>query len=98
MKFAKYLLVLTIALCAIASVSNAQSIQVLGGGSSALFLELGQAAVNLNGGTGVACAMVAAAESGADWAAAAEVAIEALPECTSYCWRSAPSSPSPAVA
>jgi hypothetical protein len=55
MKFAKYLLVLTIALCAIASVSNAQSIQVLGGGSSALFLELGQAAVNLNGGTGVAC-------------------------------------------
>ncbi len=45
MKFMKYLLVLTLAYLATASVSNAQaSVQFLGGGSSALFLELGQAA------------------------------------------------------
>jgi hypothetical protein len=43
MKLLKYVLVLAIALCAIASVSNAQV--YIGGGSSALFLELGQAAV-----------------------------------------------------
>jgi hypothetical protein len=45
MKFMKHMLVLAIALCATASVSRAQAtIQFLGGGSSALFLELGQAA------------------------------------------------------
>jgi ABC-type phosphate transport system substrate-binding protein len=44
MKLVKYLVVLTFALCAFATKSNAQTIQFLGGGSSALFLELGQAA------------------------------------------------------
>jgi hypothetical protein len=47
MKFVKYLFALAIALCATANVSHAQqigTIQFLGGGSSALFLELGQAA------------------------------------------------------
>jgi hypothetical protein len=44
MKFVKYLAVLTVVLCAFASNSHAQTIQVLGGGSSALFQELGQAA------------------------------------------------------
>ena len=43
MKLMKYVLTLAIALCAITSVSNAQGF--IGGGSSALFLELGQAAV-----------------------------------------------------
>ena len=55
MRLARYFVVFALALCAFAGVSNAQSVQFLGGGSSALFLELGQAAVNLNGGTGVAC-------------------------------------------
>lgn len=55
MKYLKYLLVLAIACFAIASGSNAQTIQFLGGGSSALFLELGQAAVVAGGGSGVAC-------------------------------------------
>jgi ABC-type phosphate transport system substrate-binding protein len=46
MKYMKYLLVLTLAMFATVSHANAQaSIQILGGGSSALFLELGQAAV-----------------------------------------------------
>lgn len=44
MKFAKYMAVLAVLLCAFAGNSNAQSIKFLGGGSSALFLELGQAA------------------------------------------------------
>lgn len=45
MKYMKYLLVLAFALFATVSHANAQaSIQILGGGSSALFLELGQAA------------------------------------------------------
>jgi hypothetical protein len=45
MKWIKHLLVLAIALCSTASLSKAQAtIQFLGGGSSALFLELGQAA------------------------------------------------------
>ena len=47
MRFVKYLFALAIALCATANVSHAQqigTIQFLGGGSSALFLELGQAA------------------------------------------------------
>ena len=43
MKLMKYVFVLAIAFCAITSISNAQSF--VGGGSSALFLELGQAAV-----------------------------------------------------
>lgn len=50
MKLVKYL-ALALALCAFASESKAQTVQFLGGGSSALFLELGQAAVGLNGGT-----------------------------------------------
>jgi len=41
----KYFGVLAVALFAFASVSHAQSVDFLGGGSSALFLELGQAAV-----------------------------------------------------
>lgn len=44
MKFMKYLLMLGLALCATAGISKAQTIQFLGGGSSALFTELGQAA------------------------------------------------------
>jgi len=47
MKFTKYLAVLAVALFAFASASNAQTVQFLGGGSSALFLELGQAASTL---------------------------------------------------
>jgi hypothetical protein len=56
MKYMKYLLVLAVAMFATVSHANAQAtIQILGGGSSALFLELGQAAVNVAGGTGTAC-------------------------------------------
>ncbi|MGO9446139.1 MAG: hypothetical protein ACLPXB_15395 [Thiobacillaceae bacterium] len=44
MKFMKYVLVLLVACCAITSVSNAQTVVWVGGGSSALFLEVGQAA------------------------------------------------------
>jgi hypothetical protein len=44
MRVMKYLAVLAVALFAFAGVSNAQNLQFLGGGSSALFLELGQAA------------------------------------------------------
>ena len=56
MKYMKYLLVLALAMFAISSQANAQaSIQILGGGSSASAVELGQAAINLAGGTGVAC-------------------------------------------
>src|ERR1700722_10899903 len=44
MKFMKYLLMLGLALCATAGISKAQTIQFLGGGSSALFTGLGQAA------------------------------------------------------
>lgn len=44
MKALKYMLALAIALCAITSVSHAQTV-LIGGGSSALALELGQAAV-----------------------------------------------------
>ena len=60
MKVMKYLAVLAIALFAFASSSNAQTVQFLGGGSSALFLELGQAAVNLEGGVN-ACVWTAGA-------------------------------------
>jgi hypothetical protein len=49
MKAMKYLVILAAALFAFASASNAQSLQFLGGGSSALFLELGQAAATLEG-------------------------------------------------
>ena len=58
MRRVKYLVVFAIAFCAIASVSNAQqssTLQFLGGGSSALFLELGQAAVALTGTPTTAC-------------------------------------------
>ena len=44
MKFMKYMLVLAVVVCSTASVSKAATIQFLGGGSSALFLELGQGA------------------------------------------------------
>ena len=43
MKFAKYLLTLVLALCAITSITNAQTVQFLGGGSSAIFNQLGNA-------------------------------------------------------
>lgn len=49
MKLLKYVFALAIALCTIASVSNAQAF--IGGGSSALALELGQAAILAVGGT-----------------------------------------------
>jgi hypothetical protein len=51
MKYMKYVLALAIMLCAIASVSHAQqigTIQYIGSGSSALFIELGQAAATLS--------------------------------------------------
>jgi hypothetical protein len=52
MEYMKYLSVLALAMFATVSHANAQaSIQLLGGGSSALFVELGQAAVN-QAGTG----------------------------------------------
>ena len=43
MKFAKYLLTLALAFCAFTSTSKAQTVAFLGGGSSALFQELGSA-------------------------------------------------------
>ena len=52
MKLVKYLLVLAVALCAITSTSNAQTVAFLGGGSSALFLELGQAAATYEASLG----------------------------------------------
>jgi hypothetical protein len=55
MKFVKYLLALVFAFCAFTSITNAQNVKFLGGGSSALFQELGQAsynAVNVPAGTG----------------------------------------------
>ena len=48
MKFVKQLVVLAIALCAIPSISKAQVVMV-GGGSSAIFLELGQGAASATG-------------------------------------------------
>jgi hypothetical protein len=45
MKLMKYVLALAISFCAITSVSNAQVTAFIGGGSSALALEMGQAAV-----------------------------------------------------
>lgn len=48
MRFVKYLLALAVALCATANVSHAQTVQYLATGSSALFLELGQAAAGLS--------------------------------------------------
>jgi hypothetical protein len=50
MKFMKYVIVLAFVLCATANISHAQqigTIQFLGTGSSALFIELGQAAASL---------------------------------------------------
>ncbi len=49
MKFVKQVLLLAVALCAIPSLSQAQTVQAVGGGSSAIFLELGQGAAS---GTG----------------------------------------------
>ena len=54
MKFMKYVVVLVIALCAIPSVSHAQTIQFLAAGSSAIFLELGQGAQS-GAATGTPC-------------------------------------------
>ncbi|HYM07239.1 MAG TPA: hypothetical protein VEU11_11825 [Terriglobales bacterium] len=50
MKFMKYLFAFALAVvfCSTASVSHAQTVQYLGTGSSALFLELGQAAAGLS--------------------------------------------------
>jgi len=50
MKFVKQVMLLAVALCAIPSLSQAQTVQAVGGGSSAIFLELGQGAA---AGTGV---------------------------------------------
>jgi hypothetical protein len=55
MKSLKHFLVLAIALCAIPSVSKAQTVRAIGGGSSAIFLELGQGAVNAGSPTGSTC-------------------------------------------
>jgi hypothetical protein len=52
MKLIKYVLVVALALCATASVSNAQvtgNLKFLGGGSSALFNELGAASLQISG-------------------------------------------------
>jgi ABC-type phosphate transport system substrate-binding protein len=49
MKFMKYVLVIALAVCAMPSNSKAQTLQFLGGGSSALFLELGQASQAIPG-------------------------------------------------
>jgi hypothetical protein len=49
MKLMKYVLVLLVAFCAMSSVSNAQNVIWVGGGSSALFLEVGQAAAAFEG-------------------------------------------------
>lgn len=46
MKFVKYVIVLAIALCAIPSASKAQTVMAVGGGSSAIFLEMGQGAAS----------------------------------------------------
>lgn len=55
MKFTKYLVALVFAFCAFTGITNAQNVQFLGGGSSALFQELGAAAftiVNVPAGQG----------------------------------------------
>jgi hypothetical protein len=49
MKFVKQVMLLAVALCAIPSLSQAQTVQAVGGGSSAIFLELGQGAANGSG-------------------------------------------------
>jgi hypothetical protein len=49
MKFIKCVVVVALALCATASVSNAQTVRFLGGGSSAMFNELGQASASIPG-------------------------------------------------
>ena len=50
MKFAKYLLVLALAFCSFTSMTKAQAtVYFLGGGSSALFQELGQATQSISG-------------------------------------------------
>jgi len=55
MKVAKYLIMLAFGFCAFTSITNAQTI-FLGGGSSALFQELGQASYNLvNSPSGTGC-------------------------------------------
>lgn len=46
MKFVKYFAVLALGLCAFASNSHAQTIQFIGGGSSAIAVEIGQAAAS----------------------------------------------------
>lgn len=49
MKFIKYLVAGALALCASASICNAQNVRFLGGGSSALFQELGSASQSIPG-------------------------------------------------
>jgi hypothetical protein len=58
MKLVKQLIVLAIALCAIPSISKAQTVQAVGGGSSAIFLEMGQGAFAA-ASTGTPCAWTA---------------------------------------
>jgi hypothetical protein len=56
MKVVKYMLTLAFAFCAFAGISNAQTVQFLGGGSSALFQQLGNAAFNIvNATAGQGC-------------------------------------------
>jgi hypothetical protein len=47
MKFVKYMFTLALAFCAFAGISNAQTVAFLGGGSSALFSELGSASQSI---------------------------------------------------
>src|SRR5208282_1801392 len=54
MKLVKCLMVLAVALCVIPSMSKAQTVQAAGGGSSALFLELGQGTAS-GAATGTPC-------------------------------------------
>ncbi len=61
MKVTKYVVVLALAFFAIATLSNAQTVAFLGGGSSALFLELGQAAATYEGAN--ACIWTSAAST-----------------------------------
>lgn len=64
MKLAKYLLALAFVFCAFTSVTNAQNVQFLGSGSSALFQELGQAAFNIvNVPAGTGCLWTSGASS-----------------------------------
>src|SRR5271169_3862818 len=49
MRFVKQVMLIAVALCAIPSLSQAQTVQAVGGGSSAIFLEMGQGAASGSG-------------------------------------------------